>query len=87
MAFSDLSMVNMRAMDITKSAATPTAVRRAALRANCSMYTVMMVPAISGRRLRRRKTLICTITSSKNGAEDRIATAMAKIGTSASTVV
>src|SRR4051812_38322674 len=47
----------------------------------------MILPAISGARLSSRKTLSCTMISPKSGVRDRTATAMAKVGTSARSVV
>ena len=71
----------------TKTTAMPSEVRRAACAANSSMYTVMIMPAISGSRFMSRKILMLDITSSKKGAEESTATATANIGTSARSVV
>jgi hypothetical protein len=47
----------------------------------------MILPAISGTRLRSRKILNCTIAPSKKGSAERTATATVKSGTMASSVV
>ena len=70
-----------------KTPATPAAVRRRALCANSSIYTLVIVSAMSGRRFMRRKSLIFAITSPKKGVVERSATTIVKIGTSARSVV
>jgi hypothetical protein len=51
-AWIERSTVSMVATALTRSTSTPSVVRRTALAANSSMYTVMMRYAISGTRFR-----------------------------------
>src|SRR5436190_849887 len=80
-------MVSISATAVTNRKPRPSKVRRRALWANSPMYTVMILPAISGARFSSRKTLSCPIMSPKSGVRDSSATAIANVGTIASRVV